>query len=320
VARVPVMTGDGRVVGLMIEGRQEYPDDFVFSEGGGVWTVDPTRLNANVIGFGFFRTLGIPLVIGRDFNDQDSESRPPVVIVNETMVRMHFRGENPIGKRVSFLGARGPWREIVGVVRDSKYRVLDEPALPVGYVPLAQEHQPGMTLYVRTSVPPGSLIGSLRREILAMEPNLPTSQIQTMTDTIGRSLYVARMGAWLLGVFGGLALVLAAVGTYGVLSFSVARRTREMGIRLALGAEPRNVFLLVLGDGMLLVGAGIVVGLTGALAGARSLTSFLYGVPTSDVVTFAATTIVLTAVALVACVIPARRAMQVNPMTAFRYE
>jgi ABC-type antimicrobial peptide transport system permease subunit len=177
-----------------------------------------------------------------------------------------------------------------------------------------------MTLYVRTSVPPASLIGSLRREIQTLEPNLPVPNIQTMTDTIGRSLYTARMGAWLLAAFGGLALLLAAIGIYGVLSFSISRRTREMGIRLALGAEARDVFRLVVRDGMLLVGIGVTIGLMGGLAGARSLASFLYGVPTSDLPIFAAMTIILAAVALVACVIPARRAMRVNPIAALRYE
>jgi predicted permease len=242
------------------------------------------------------------------------------VIVNETAVKMHFAGDNPIGKRVSFRGQQGPWCEVVGVVRDSKYAALREAALPVAYMPVAQNHETGMTLYVRASVPPASLIGSLRREIQAIEPNLPVPNIQTMTDTIGTSLYAARMGALLLAVFGGLALLLAVIGIYGVLSFSISRRTREMGIRLALGAEARNVFLLVVRDGMLLVGAGIIIGLSGGVAGARSLASFLYSVPTSDLPTFAAMTVILTVVALVACVIPARRAMRVDPITALRYE
>jgi predicted permease len=320
VARVPVMTGSGRVSGLMVEGRQGYRDEFVFGAGAGVVTTDPTRINTNVVGPGLFATLGIAFVSGRDFNEQDVEGRPPVVIVNETTVKMHFGGGNPLGTRVSFGGQRGPWREIVGVVRDSKYAAIGEAALPVAYLPVAQNHETGMTLYVRASVAPASLIGSLRREIQTLEPNLPVRDIQMMTDTIGRSLYAARMGAWLLAVFGGLALLLAAIGIYGVLSFSIARRTREMGIRLALGAETRKVFLLVVRDGMVLVGVGVLIGLTGGLAGARSLASFLYGVEPSDVPTFAAMTTLLTAVALVACVIPARRAMRVNPIVALRYE
>jgi putative ABC transport system permease protein len=177
-----------------------------------------------------------------------------------------------------------------------------------------------MTLYVRTSVSPASFVASIRRMIQELEPNLPVPNIQTMTDTIGTSLYAARLGAWLLGAFGGLALVLAAIGIYGVLSFSVSRRTREMGIRLALGADARDVFLLVVRDGMLLVGAGIIVGLAGALASGRSLASFLYGISTTDWPTFAGVTVILTSVALVACVIPAFRAMRVNPIAALRYE
>jgi putative ABC transport system permease protein len=177
-----------------------------------------------------------------------------------------------------------------------------------------------MTLYVRASVLPSRLAGDIRRQIQALEPNLPVPNIQTMSETIGVSLYAARMGAWLLTVFGVLALLLAAVGIYGVLSFSISRRTREMGIRLALGAERRDVFLLVVRDGMLLVAAGIVIGLGGGLAGARWLAAFLYGVPTSDIPTFVAVTAVLTAVALAACVVPARRAMRVSPIAALRYD
>jgi predicted lysophospholipase L1 biosynthesis ABC-type transport system permease subunit len=243
-----------------------------------------------------------------------------VVVVNEASVKMHFAGEHPIGKRVSFGGPQGPWCEVVGVVHDSKYGSLGEASLPVVYMPLAQNHETGMTLYVRASVPPSSLIGGVRREIQALEANLPVPNIQTMADTIGTSLYAARMGAWLLGVFGVLALLLAAVGIYGVLAFSISRRTREMGIRLALGADSRDVFLLVVRDGMLLVGAGILIGLGAGVAGARSLATFLYGVPTSEVSTFAAVTGILTVVALAACVIPARRAMGVSPAAALKYD
>ncbi|MEX2271405.1 MAG: ABC transporter permease [Vicinamibacterales bacterium] len=320
VARVPVMSGTGRVSGLMVEGRQGYSEEFVFGAGPGVVSADPTQINTNVVGPGFFATLGIPLIIGRDFSEQDAQGGPRVVIVTETTMKRDFSGKNPVGQRVSFGGQEGPWREIVGVVRDSKYAALGEAALAVAYLPLAQNHQPGMTLYVRTSIPPASVIGSLRRELQAIEPNLPVADIRTMTSTIGASLYASRMGAWLLSVFGGLALLLAAIGIYGVLSFSISRRTREMGIRLALGADTRNVFWLVVRDGMMLVVVGIIIGVTGGLIGAQWLSSFLYGIPTTDVATFAAMTGALAAVALAACVIPARRAMRVNPITALRYE
>jgi predicted permease len=318
IARLAIMTGDARIMGLMVEGRPEYPDELVFGQGAGVVTSDPTRINANVVGPQFFRTLGIPLVSGRDFDARDVEGRPPVAIINETAVRMHFKGGHALGARVSFNGRQGPWREIVGVVGDSTYAALGEAPLPVAYLPVGQNYESGMTLYMRASVPPASLIASLRSEIRELEPNLPVSGIQTMTDRIGTSLYAARAGAWLLAGFGCLALLLAAIGIYGLLSFSIARRTREMGIRLALGAATRQLFLSVVRDGMTLVGVGAVIGLIGGLVAARSLAGFLYRVPTSDPATFVGTASILIAVAFIACIVPARRAMRVNPIAALR--
>jgi predicted permease len=319
VARVAVLGGTGRVLSIHVEGRGATHEQ-VMSEGSQVVTSDRTVVNANVVGPRFFTTIGVPIVAGRDFGDQDVEGAPSVSIINETIANLHFPGENPIGKRVSVEGPGGPWREIVGIVRDSKYGALAEGAAPVVFLPLAQNHETGMTLYVRASVPPASLVPSIRREIQRLEPNLPVPNIQTVTETIGTSLYAARMGAWLLAVFGGLALLLAAVGIYGVLSFSIARRTREMGIRLALGAGRHQVFLLVLRDGMVLVAVGMALGLAAGLVGTRSLASFLYGVSTFDLPTFAVTIAILAAVAFAACAIPARRAMRVHPIAALRYE
>jgi putative ABC transport system permease protein len=275
-------------------------------------------INANVVGPRYFATLGVPLVNGRDFATTDAQGAPPVIILNVTAATMHFPGANPIGSRISVDGPEGPWREIVGIVRDTKYGTLVEEGVPVAYMPLAQNHETGMTLYVRASVPPATLVGGLRREIQALEPNLPVPAIQTVSATIGASLYAARMGAWLLSVSGGLALLLALIGIYGVLSFTISRRTREMGIRMALGADTRQVFLLVVRDGMLLVGLGILIGVGGGLAGSRSLASFLHGVSTTDAPTFAATVMILSVVALIACAIPARRAIRVSPIVALR--
>jgi macrolide transport system ATP-binding/permease protein len=319
VSRVALMTGGGRVLGIIVEGTH-VEGERSMSEGGGVVAADPARINASVVGPGFFNTLGISVLSGRDFNDRDAEGRPLAVVVNEASVGLHFAGQSPIGKRVRLGGPQASWSEVVGVVGDSKYGSLGEGSLPVVYMPLAQNHETGMMLYVRTSVGPSSLIGSIRREIQALEPNLPVPDIHTMAETVGTSLYAARMGAWLLGVFGVLALLLAAVGIYGVLAFSISRRTREMGIRLALGADARDVFLLVVRDGMLLVGAGILIGLGAGVAGARTLATSLYGAPTSEVSTFAAVTGILTVVALSACVIPARRAMRVSPTAALKYD
>jgi macrolide transport system ATP-binding/permease protein len=319
LARVAALSSGGRVVSLHVQGR-EASHDQVQSEGAGDVRRNRTAINANVVGPAYFRTLGVPVLIGRAFTDQDAQGRPLVTAINETAAAMHFNGENPIGRRVSFGGAEGPWREIVGVVRDSTYFALGEATRPMAYVPLAQNHETGMTLYVRASIDPASLIPAIRSQIQSVEPDLPLPNVQTLSDTINRSLYAARMGAWLLGVFGGLAMLLAAVGIYGVLSFSTSRRTHEIGVRMALGADTRNVFLLIVRDGMLLVALGIVLGVAGGLAGGRSIASFLYGVAPSDAPTFAVTVLLLATVALAACAIPAARAMRVSPIVALRRE
>ena len=319
VARVALLSGGGRILSVHVQGRGS-THDRVMSEGGGMSTTDPTQINANVVGPRFFDTTGIRLMNGRDFTAGDVPEGPPVIILNATAAGVHFPNENPIGRRISVDGPDGPWREVVGVVRDSKYGTLAEGALPMAYLPLSQNHETGMTLYVRGSVPPGSLASPLRREIQRLEPNLPVPDIETMSETIGTSLYAARMGAWLLSAFGGLALLLAVVGIYGVLSFSIARRTREMGIRLALGARSGQVFLLVIRDGMSLVGIGAVLGLTGAAFAAKALGGFLYGISPMDVPSYAGAVVVMAAVAFLACAIPARRAIRVNPIATLRQE
>jgi predicted permease len=318
LARVAVLTGGSRVLSLHVEGRGD-AHDLMRSEGGTV-TRDPRATNVNIVGPRFFRTLGIPLVLGRDFTDQDNRDRPLVTIVNSTLATGQFGGVTPVGKRVSFDGPTGPWREIVGVVSDSKYGALSEDAVSVAYLPLSQNHETGMTLYARTSVPPETLVAAVRREIQSLEPNLPVPNLRTVTDAIGTSLYGPRMGAWLLSAFGAVGVLLATVGIYGVLSFSTARRTHEIGIRLALGATTHDVFALVVRDGMLLVVVGIAIGIASGLLAARSLATLLNGVTPSDVPTFIITTILLIGVALAACAIPARRAMRVQPISALRQE
>ena len=309
LARVAVLTGAGRWLPMIVEGRDAS-------------AADPQRVNINVVGRGFFSTLGIPLRAGRDFAAADSDGRPLVTIVNETLARQYFGSDtaSPLGRRVSFAGPRGPWWEIVGVARDSTYGRLGEAPLAAAYLPLAQNHETGMTLYVRASVPPATLAAGVRREIQALDRHLPVPGVQTMDETIGTSLYPLRMGAWLLAMFGAVALVLAAVGVYGVLSFSIARRTREMGIRLALGADANRLFTLVLREGMRLVLVGVAVGAAAALAASRSVEAFLYGVSARDVPAFVTAIVVLVAVALIACAIPARRAVNADPIAPLRSE
>jgi predicted permease len=277
-----------------------------------------TSVNSNVVSPGYFRTLGLRLVRGREFDATDAPGQLPVVVVNQAFVALHLPGEEALGKRISFRGTAGPWHTIVGVVTDSKYASLAEPFAPIAYQPLSQNHETGVTLHVRTTVAPDTLIPAVRREIQAIEPNLPLPNVRSMADTIGVSLYAARMGAWLISVLGGLALVLASIGVYGVLAFSLARRTRELGIRQALGADRRDIFALVLREGMWLVVIGIAIGLGGAAFGAKPLAQFLYGVGTRDPITFIGAPIVLVVIALVACLIPARRATRVSPTVALR--
>jgi predicted permease len=324
VARIAVLTGGGRVTTVAVEGRPDSGDRGQ-SEGTGRGTTAGQTAMANVIGPDFFATLGIPLVRGRDFTSADTETTPLVAIVNESMANEFFLGEDPIGKRFSTGysrtgNPRGDWIEIVGVARNSKYASLSEPDRPVVYMPLAQRHETGVTLYVRASGALGPLVSQMRREIQAIEPNLPVADTQTMAETIATSLYAPRMGALLLTLFGGLALLLASLGIYGVLAFSIARRTHEIGIRVALGADRRSVTTLVLREGMPLVGLGLAIGLGFGFYLSKFVKTFLFDVSPRDLTTFAIVPCVLIAVALLACYVPARRALRVDPLTALRAE
>jgi putative ABC transport system permease protein len=319
VARVALLTGSGRVTTIAVEGR---PDSGARgqSEGGSVSTRAGENAMANVVGPGYFRTLGIPLLRGRDFEPRDTESAPRVAIVSESMAKQFFPGEDPIGRHFT-PGATATSNmriEIVGVARDSKYAALSEGVSPVVYFPLAQQHETGVTLYVRAAGSPENLVSQLRREIQAIEPNLPVPDVHTVRETVGTSLYVPRMGAILLTVFGGLAMLLAALGVYGVLAFSIARRTREIGIRVALGADRGRVLRLIVREGMTLVVMGLATGLAAGWFGATAIRGFLFDVSPRDVTAFTVVPLILAAVALVACYLPARRAMRVDPMVALR--
>jgi predicted permease len=316
VARVAVLSGSSRITNVTIEGRAD--SGYRSQSDNAVGGLAPDEARANVIGPGYFRTLGIPLLRGRDFNAGDAENRPPVVIVNETLVRQFFPGEDPLGKRLTTGGTNAPWTEIVGVVRDSKYTALGDAPGPVLYVPLEQQHETGVTLYVRAAVPPATLIPQIRQVIRAIEPNLPLPGIGTVQDTLSASLYAPRMGAMLLTVFGALALLLASLGVYGVLAFSIARRTREIGIRIALGAGRGRVLALILREGMGLVVIGLAIGIAGGLYASKWIGTFLYDVSTRDAATFTSVPAVLAIVALIACYLPAKRAMRVDPMRALR--
>ncbi|HEX8293920.1 MAG TPA: ABC transporter permease [Pyrinomonadaceae bacterium] len=318
LARNVALTGAASTRGLLIEGQAGEGND-LRGEGGGPSAGDST-VGVNVVGPDYLKTLGVPLVRGRDFAATDTEEGPGVVLVNEAFAARHFAGQDPLGRRLSFNGARGPWREIVGVARDSKYYTLGEARTPFVYLPLAQNHETGMALVVRAGGEPSALAASVRREVQSLEKNLPVADARPMTEVLGTALYAARTGAAMLTGFGLLALLLAAVGLYGVMAYSVARRTREVGIRMALGARRSDVLRLVLREALTLVACGVALGLAGAWAATRLLAGFLYGVSTTDPFTFLGTTAVLVAAALLACLVPARRATKVDPMIALRYE
>ncbi len=273
------------------------------------------------IGLNYFSTMKIPLTEGREFSAADKEGLPPVCIINEALARQLFPNESAVGKRVSYGSGEGPYTTVIGVAKDGKYASLAERPHPLIYQSLLQIYNNHASLIARTrTTDAASMIPLLRREIQSLDPTLPIYDVKTLTEHLGTALLPARAAATLLGSFGLLALVLAALGVYGVMSYVVAGRTREIGVRMALGAQASDVLRLVLRQGMTLTLIGICFGLVAAFIATRILTSLLYGVSASDPITFACVTLLLIVVALLACYIPARRATKVDPMVALRHE
>lgn len=268
----------------------------------------------------YFRVLGIPLMLGRAFSARDTKDAPGVVIINETMARRLFgSAEAAVGQHLTDEDGKDA-REIVGLVADVRHSGLDAELRSEMFMPYTQDSSRSMTLVVRTASDPSGFTPAVRRQLLAVDKDQPIYHVRTMTQVIADSVSQRRLTMLLFGIFASLALVLATIGVYGVMSYSVTQRAHEIGIRLALGAQPRDVFRLVIGQGMALTLGGIVLGLIAAFALTRVMASLLYGVKATDPVTFAGIPLLLAAVALVACYIPARRATKVDPMLALRYE
>jgi predicted permease len=279
--------------------------------------------NFTVISPGFFAAVGTPLLRGRDFQQTDTTDSMPVAIVNKAMERKYWPNEGAIGKQVAPASTRYPLLTIVGVVPDVKHTSLREETAPELYVLYNQKPWPSMLnmrLALRTEADPAGITEGVRENIHAIDPNLPLAKVATLTTLVNDSMAQPRFSVFLLGSFGILALLLAAIGMYGVISYSVLQRTQEIGIRMALGAQRRKVFGMVLGQGARLAGWGIAIGFIAALGVTRLLASFLYGVRPTDPLTFAAVSLVLLAIVLLACYLPARRAMRVDPMVALKYE
>jgi putative ABC transport system permease protein len=305
---VPALKGAGYTNDMTIEGHSG--DDYV------------REIRHKTITPYYFKAMGIQLLDGRFFDRSDNAQGQPTIIVNEAFARRCFPGEGVVGRRVKFAKPteQGPWHLIVGVVRSEKQDSMSAEPKPEAYKSQLQETQSALTLVVRTAGDPGLLIGSVREQIRALDRDLAPYNVKTMRDLVYESLVRERFTTLLLIIFAGLALVLASVGIYGVMSYAVTQRTHEMGIRLALGAQKSDILKQVIGRAMRLTGIGVVIGLGAAFALTRLMAGLLYGVSTTDPLTFALIALLLTGVSLVASYIPARRATKVDAMVALRYE
>ena len=315
VASLAPLGGISRSAGITVAGRETSTDSS--SRSFGFWVVSPN----------YFSTLGVPIVQGRGFSVQDTVGGPPVAIVNQAMARQVWAGQDPVGKLFRLGPPTVPFTEIVGVVKDTGGARLWEEGEPYVYLPLIQTgkgppiqtDQLGMKLLIRTAVSPEIAAALLPRIVKSMDPNVRVSATP-LSNSLGRWLWFSQTGAMLAGVIGIQALLLAAIGIYGVMSYSVGQRTHEIGIRIALGASHGDVLRLVVGQGLRVTLYGMVVGLVLALVVTRTIAAMLYGVQPTDPITFVGVLILLLGMALLACYIPARRAMRVDPMVALRYE
>jgi putative ABC transport system permease protein len=309
----PPLTGLGAETAVHILGRPERS------------LMDLPDAAVRVVGPDYFRTLGIPLRSGRTFNSQEMNETRHVVLINQAFADEYLSDTNPIGQKAvifmkSLVESDNPPSEIIGIVGNVREMGLDSPAKPTVYWPYPELTYPRMTILARTSNDPLALVSAVRGELKQMDPEQPISNVATMDQLLADSLSRSRFTMLLLGLVAAIALLLAAVGIYGVIAYSVTQRTHEIGIRLALGAQRRHVLALILGQGIRLALAGIVVGLVCAFSLTQLLSSLLYGVNPTDPLTFVGVTLLLLGVAFLACYIPARRAMKTDPMVALRYE
>ena len=278
-------------------------------------------INHCVITPNYFHAAGIPILTGRDFTDADARDSMKVTIIDDRLAREFWPNQSPIGKRVRFGPPENnePWHTIVGVVGAVKNESLNLTLRKTVYLPYAQIAINDMALAVRVANPE-NLAPAIRGQVKAVDPDQPVIDVRTMTEVISRSVWQPRLYAILFGVFAAVAVALASVGVYGVMAYSVSERTREIGIRVALGAQAGGIFKLVVGQGLKLTALGLGVGMACAFAGTRLMSDLLYGVSALDVITFAGVSSLLALVALLACYIPARRAMKVDPMVGLRCE
>ena len=306
------LSGDRFSISFQIDGRPVAPKD------------EPSG-DFFAAGVGYFKTMGIPIIKGRDFDDRDRHGSTPVVIITETLARQFFPNEDPIGKRIkpginTIEGETSPMRDIIGVAADVRNRGLATPPKPAYYVPQTQVPFDSAIMVIKTTGEPHSLVSAATKQVAAMDQDLPLYGVKSMEEYLSSSVAAPRFSTTLLSIFAAVALVLTVVGLYGVMSYSVAQRTNEIGIRLALGAQSRDVLLMIVKQGGTLILLGLVIGLAGAYALTRLIASLLFGVTAKDPITFGAVAVLLAIVALLACYVPALRATKVDPMNALRCE
>ncbi|MEK6286647.1 MAG: ABC transporter permease [Acidobacteriota bacterium] len=303
----PGLDFDGYRRSVTFEGYQRHPGEDM-------------EIFSNVAGPRYFQMMETPLLRGRDFSEQDGAGAPGVVIVNESLVRRYFPGQEALGKRLSLAGAEGPFLEIIGIARDGKYISLFEEPRPFFSLPFLQHYQESSTLLVRTENDPRPLLETARRELLALDRNLRIVNTNTMTEHLGFALMPLRIASIAAAILGILAMLLASLGVYGVVAYFVGLQTREIGVRLALGARRGDILKFVFRQGLSITLTGIALGLLASLALTRLLSSFLYGVSAMDLLTFVGVATLLAIVSLLACYVPARRASKMDPMIALRFE
>jgi putative ABC transport system permease protein len=324
----PPLSSGGITMPFLIEGRPAPPSNPSSANGpqDQAQTADYFSVTPD-----FFATMKIPMQRGRDFNAQDSAAGTPVTIINQTMARRYFPAEDPVGKRITldFVPDERP-REIIGIVGDTRTNRLQKEPSPTIYVPHVQQtprwlgpawgDRAGMTFVLRTSGDPMRMVESVKRAVADIDLTRPTSNFRTVEQNLNQQTQYLRLYILLLGIFGGIAAILAAIGIYGIMAYSVAERTREIGIRMALGAGSPAVLKVVMRHVLLLVGIGWIVGLAGALALTRLIKSGLYGVTATDPATYAGISLLLILVATIAFLVPTLRAIRVDPIIALRYE
>jgi predicted permease len=308
VTQLAPLSGGNTITSIFVQGRTYAPEH-------------RDSIHRMVVSPNYFELMGIPMLMGRGFTENENNIKAPkVVIINDTAAKKYFPNQNPIGQRFGSSIEQAGQQEIIGIVRDTKYSSVRDPAPPTMYIPLQQTRLFGSVVLVRTAGEPMSMIGAIREAVRRVDPNLPMIEVYTQMEQIERRLQQERLFAQAYTLFGSLALVLAAVGLFGLMSYNVSRRTNEIGIRMALGAERNTVLGMVMSESMLLVAVGAGIGVAVALAAGRLVTALLYGVAPTDVTSMVLAIATMVLVAAAAGYLPARRASRVDPMVALRYE